>query len=246
MPKPLSILAGILLSGCMQTHAQQPAADPVTANTPAVAGAIMVFHQSAGLQSQLYNGRTHIGYPPNMLGSAYYLSNDAQLGAVEYDHILFEQVPLWYDEVREKLVVRHFNVVSTFELWSERVSRFWIGTHPFIRLVQQTGNTAHAPATGFYEVLASGKLDLLARRKKLLTDVIENLEVKKRVENNESFFARMNGTYYSVNNQRSLLSLINDKKKQVQQYMKKNGWKFRRDPENYLIKAVTYYNQSTS
>lgn len=245
MPKQLSIFICAFLFNCLLAHAQQPSPDSIAANGNEAAGALRVFHRSSGLQSQLYNGRTHIAYPPTMVGSAYYLSNDPQTGAVEYDHILFEQVPLWYDEVREKLVVQHFNGISAFELFSDRVSRFWIGTHPFIRLVQETGNSVNAPATGFYEVLGSGKLSLLAKRKKLIIEFIDNMEIKKRVDNNESFFVRADSVYYPVGSQRSLLSLMGDKKKGVQQYMKKNKWKFRRDPENYLVKAVTYYNQST-
>lgn len=242
MPKQLFILACSVLFFCCRTHAQQYPID--TATSTGVAGAVQVFLQATGKQSQLYTGRAHIAYMPNMLGSAYYLSNDPQGGAVEYDHILFRNVPLWYDEVREKVVVQHFNGVSAFELFSDRVSRFWLGSHPFVRIEQAAGDTANTPATGFYEVLCTGKLTLLARRKKLIADFIDNLEVRKRIDLKESFFARIDGIYYPVNSQSALLGVMKDKKRDVQQYMKKGKWKFRKGPENYLVKAAEYYNQS--
>lgn len=242
MPKQLFIPVCSILCMCCYAHAQQAPSD--SAASSGVAAAVQVFHQATGHQSQLYNGRVHIAYPPNMLGSAYYLSKDAQTGAVEYDHILFRNVPLWYDEVRDKVVVLHFNGVSAFELFSERIGRFWLGSHPFLRIVQEAGDTVHTPATGFYEELCTGKLTLLAKRKKLMVDFIDNMEVKKRIDLKESFFARIDGIYYPVNSQRALLSVMKDKKRDVQQYMKKGGWKFRKGPETYLVKATEYYNQS--
>ena len=246
MPKQLFILICSFLLVCNDSYAQQPFPDSATSGDDAAAGALRAFHQSAGHQSQLYSGRIHIAYPPNLIGSAYYLSNDPQSGAVEYDHILFRNVPLRYDEVRDKVVVQHFNAVSAFELFSDRISRFWLGgTHAFIRLVQEPADTAHTPATGFYEVLCTGRVTLLARRKKLVVDFIENMEVRQRIDLKESFFAEVEGVYYPVNTQRSLLAVLKDNKKEVQQYMKRSGPKFRKGPEDYLIRATTYYNQLT-
>lgn len=241
MPKQLFILVYLLV--CATLYAQQPFPDSSMSGNSTASGAIRAFHQSAGQQSQLYNGRIHIAYPVNLIGSAYYLSNDPQSGAVEYDHILFSDVPLRYDEVRDKVVVQHFNVVSAFELVSERVSRFWLGQHAFIRLVQEPADTDHTPATGFYEVLCTGKVTLLARRKKGVTDFIESMEVKQRIDLKESFFAKAGDVYYPVNTQRSLLAVLSDRKKEVQQYLKRSGPKFRKEPENYLVRATTYYNQ---
>ncbi|MBE7170664.1 MAG: hypothetical protein INR73_08740 [Williamsia sp.] len=242
MPKQLVVFIYSFLLVCRASYAQQSIADTAVTGTEAVAGAIQVFHRSAGQQSQLYNGRAHIPYQPSMLGSAYYVSNDPQAGAVEYDNILFRNVSLRYDEVRDKVVVQHFNTISAFELFSDRVSRFWVGPHPFVRLVQPDNDTAHTPTTGFYEILSTGKITLLARRKKLIIEFIENMEVKKRIELKESFFARVDGRYYPVNSQNALLDVMQDRKREVQQFMKKNSAKFRKGPENYLVKATDYYN----
>ena len=225
--------------------AQQPLPDSLSVQDIAIAEAVAVFHQAAGLQSQLYKGKLHISYSPAMQGSAYYLSNDVQAGTIEYDHIVFKNVPMWYDEVSDKVVVQHFNKISAFELTSERVDNFSIGDHQFIRIVRENDNAMNTPPTGFYEVLSSGNLTVLARRKKLVAEFIENMEVKKRIDNKESFYAKKSGLYYAVNNERSLYNVIKDKKTEVQQYLRKNKLKLRKTPDLALTRAAVLYNQLT-
>jgi hypothetical protein len=49
--------------------------------------------------------------------------------------------------------------------------------------------------------------------------------------------------YYTFKNERSLLKILNDKKKEIQQYLKKNGIRYKDDPERSMIMAVEYYNR---
>ncbi len=225
--------------------AQQPLPDSTSRPDAAVQQAISIFHHDTGLQSQLYNGRTHIRYEPNMIGIPYFLSNDPQTGSVQFENILFEHVPLWYDEVRDKVVVQHFNQISAFELTSERVGRFSIGPHPFIRIVRDSSHES-SPPTSFYEVLVAGNVTILARRKKVIAEFIENMEVRHRTDNKESFYALKDGRYYPVNNEHSFLAVLKDKKPEIQQYLKQNKIKFRKTPEAALVKAGIYYNQLTN
>lgn len=230
---------------CTRAGAQQPAPPPDSGIHAAVQQAIALSHREAGLQSQLYNGRVHNRYESNMLGVPYYLSNDPQTGSVEFEHILFEQVPLWYDAVKEKLVVQHFNQISAFELSSERVDRFTIGSHRFIRLVRDTLENASTLPTSFYEVLCTGKVTILARRKKLIAEFIDNMEVRHRVDNAETFYALKDGRYHPVNNQRSFFAVLKDRKAEVQHYLHRSKVKFRKNPEAALVQASVYYNQLT-
>ena len=239
----LVLLTALLLVNKITAQLLHP--DSLAVQDSAVQEAISVYHHYTGLQSQLYNGKTHIGYDPNMQGSAYYLSNDMQTGTIEYENIVFNNVPLRYDEVGEKVVVQHFNRISSFELTSEKVSRFSIGDHAFVRIEPKNSNDKNAPPAGFYEVLFSGDLTVFARRKKLVAEYIENMEVKRRIDNKESFYARRNGVFYPVNNERSLMAVMKDKENQVHQYLRKNKLKFRKTPDLVLTQAAVYYHQIT-
>jgi hypothetical protein len=49
--------------------------------------------------------------------------------------------------------------------------------------------------------------------------------------------------YYKFKNERSLLKILNDKKKEIQQYLKKNRVRYKDDPERSMIMAIEYYNR---
>jgi hypothetical protein len=50
--------------------------------------------------------------------------------------------------------------------------------------------------------------------------------------------------YYAIKNQKDMLHLLGEKKKEIQKYLKKNKVKFKKDPENTLIKIAEQYNQA--
>jgi hypothetical protein len=53
---------------------------------------------------------------------------------------------------------------------------------------------------------------------------------------------RKNNTYYPISSQGSLLSVFKDKKKELQQYIRSNEIKYRKEPEDAMVKIATYYD----
>ena len=207
----------------------------------AVGAAVSAYHLSMDKESALYNGPEHIGYDPKMIGSAYFGSNDWQTGSVYYDGILYRNVPMKYDEVLDKVVVQHFNIIFKLELFSNKVKWFDIAGHTFINIHSDSASTVKP---GFYDLLASGNVTVLAKRTKIIAEFIEGNEVKRRIDEKDLYYAVKGNTYYTLSNKRSLLKVLNDRRKEVQQYLRKNKIKFKRKSEYAIVKAVEYYNQS--
>ena len=234
------LLLAISLS-FMPAGAQE--ATPDSSHTQAIKQAIALYHQATDDQSPLYSGPEHVGYPPIMTGSAYFGTGEWQNGSVNYDGIWYQNVPMIYDQVRDKVVIRHFNTFYKIELTNDIVDRFTIGSHSFVNL--KTTNKSGTPKPGIYEVLVPGKLTLLSRTEKLVDEFIEGNEVRRRIKENTVYYALADSTYHTVANLHSLFTLFGNQKKEVQQHLRKNKIRLKRKSGQAMIKAAEYYNQLT-
>src|SRR6266404_950000 len=83
----------------------------------------------------IYNGINHEGYPSSIEGHAYFQSPDWQKGSVVYDRILYENIVMKYDLLKDQLIVRSKDRGGMFiGLFSPRVEEFSFSTFKFIRI----------------------------------------------------------------------------------------------------------------
>ena len=73
-----------------------------------------------------------------------------------------------------------------------------------------------------------------------------NIQISKVVISQNVYYIKKDGVYYTIKNKSSLLAVLKSKKKEVQQYLKTNNIKFKREPERAMIMAVRYYDQITN
>ena len=199
------------------------------------------YHQPAGPYAALYNGAEHIDYDPRMIGSAYFGDNDWKKGSVYYNNVLFTNVSLKFDLVRSKLVVLHHNQFYKLELVDAFLDSFSVDGQSFIKLRDK--EVPSPPAPGFYHRLVQGPVTVLVRREKIVREFIDGMELKREINEKYSYYLLKEGTYYAIDKQRDLLSLMGDDKKEVQQQWRAAGIKFRRQKEAAIVRAAQYYNQ---
>src|SRR5271154_905382 len=136
-----------------RTVAQSSAADSLVFKK-ALGNAVASYYQATGDQSRLYNGTQYAGYPFAFTeGTPFFLSDKQQKGSIEYDKVFYKDVSLLYDELSAVLIMQDAN--HRIQLLNDKISRFTILDYPFIRIVNDSNNSA-VPATGFYNVLYEG------------------------------------------------------------------------------------------
>ena len=72
---------------------------------------------------------------------------------------------------------------------------------------------------------------------------IDELVLEKYFINAEEYYIWKNDTYYSVKNQNQLLKVLKEREKELNQYRRKNGLRYKNDPEKYITALIEYYNQ---
>jgi hypothetical protein len=237
------ILAFFFLFRLYTLQAQQYLADSVLTTSP-VEYAKHIYHTRRGEESALYNGINHEGYSASIEGHAYFQSPDWQNGSVIYDHILYENIIMKYDLLKDQLIVTPKEKGGmSIALFSPRVERFSFSTFNFIRINKPGTNSS--PSAGFYQQLVQGKLTALSKRTKMISERIEDRTVLRKFEETVKFYLLKDGIYYPVRNKEDILTAVKDRRKDVQQFLSGKELKYRKDPEKTIIAVAEFYNQSS-
>ena len=114
--------------------------------------ALKTYHNYLTPETELYRGGQYAEYTFLIAkGHPYFDIDSMIIGTVSYNGILYENVPLKYDIVKDALLTDDPYDYYKISLISEQISRFTIGQHVFIRLTDSINRTA--PRVGFYEQL---------------------------------------------------------------------------------------------
>lgn len=223
-------------------QAQQYAADSVVTNS-SIDYAKHLYFTQRGEEASIYKGVHHIGYPVSIEGNAYFQSADWQTGSVLYDHILYENIEMRYDLYKDQLIVTPQEQGRMFiSLFSPRVTKFSFSGFNFIRIGNSDEKTS--PAPGFYLQLASGKLTMLAKKSKVISERIEGRTFLQKFDETVKYYLLKDSVYYPIKNKKDMLAAVKDKKKEVQQFLSKNKLNYRKGREKTLVAVAEFYNQT--
>ncbi len=222
-----------------QNRAGQLVATDSTFTRAAVQYAIARHQQVGNTLERLYNGPEYISYDRRLTGHAFFPTDTMRDGQVTYEGGQFT-VPLLYDIVKDVVVIVHTSGYR-MTLHSDRVQRFSVDTHTFIRL----DSSGQAVPKGFYDLLYGGSTQLLARRTKEI--LVNPTAFSFGIYNPKTaYYIRKNGRYFPAKNKRALLALLGDRRKQLMSYARQQKLKFRPSPEKAFLELTQQYDQLTS
>lgn len=212
-----------------------------TSSRQNVAKIVDVYYQSLGEQSPLYNGSQYIEYPFIIQEGHPFFASDSLVNAtIHLEGMTFGEVPMLYDIVKDQVVILDYHKFYKIILPSEKIQQFELPGHTFIRLLHDSTNEIK---TGFYEQLYNGKVSLLAKREKKISQKYSYTEIDNVVYSQSFYYIRKGNVFYPVTGKKSLMNILKPKQKEVQEYLKKNKIKFKRAQERAMLIAVEYYNQ---
>jgi hypothetical protein len=140
----------ILLISIFSQQVTAQNADDTTLRENAL-NAINAYYQTLGEESPLYNGSEYLEYAYTLQeGHPFYLSANFVNGNVNLDGMIFHDVPMLYDIIKDQLIIQDFQRVYKINLPADRVQQFFLLGHLFVRL---TRDSADQIKTGFYDQL---------------------------------------------------------------------------------------------
>lgn len=216
----------------------------------AIKNAINIYHEYLSPEPGLYNGSeyTYNTYYPFVIneGDPFFFSKNFDTGAVYYNGVLYEKVPLLYDIIHGEVLIRDPSRINILRLNDKYISWFRLYNHTFQKLYRDSAS-ANPLNTGFYAALYRGKTSLYKSVSKIFKENSASFQgLNKYTVETDEYFIKKNNDYFRVKNKKQLLNILSDRKKEVNQYMKKNRLKFKKAMEYTLINVVAYYDQLTA
>lgn len=217
---------------------------PDTSSLPAFKKVLTFYSKSFGNQLHIYNGKEYRPYRrPFDEGQPYFVTDKWSKGTVSYDGNQYDDVSILYNLVTDELIILDYNDIAMIELLKEKVAGFSVSGHSFLNITHDSLYSADIKE-GFYDVLAGGRAALLVKRSKNIQSFIKR-SIELKVFAKEQYYLKKDKHYFSLNGQKSLLEHLDDKRNEIQQYIKQNRLRFRKEPEETMTKIVDYYNQLT-
>ena len=216
----------------------QPA---IQADSAYINPAIEKYKQFIGDALPLYNGKAEENYQPFTKGNPYFISPNWQYGSVSFEGVHYKDVWLRYDEVKDNLIIQHPEYRLTIYLFSPRVQYFTLLGSTFVYI---SASDKSLMKSGFYQLVASGKLTILAKREKVIEEVIIMNVLERNVMEKITYYAMLNGSYYRIQKLNEILKLLNINQHDIRIAFKTKHLKFRKDPEKSLLQISEIYNHS--
>jgi hypothetical protein len=237
MCKLTAIVFAVLCSTCILA---QQAANDTARYGQSMQDAISSYFRFINDGSGIYNGVEHPPYFYKIEGIAYYKVDEWQKATIEYNGLLYTDVPAKYDQVKDQVIVKHPTGLS-LGLFSPRVTYFILNGEKFIYIPGHGNN--QIPAPGFYHQLRTGTFTALAKRRKWIEEKIEDHEIKRRIAFENRYYLVKEGVYYGLRKEKSLLALMGERRTEVRQALRKAKARFRKDPEKAVLTALDQYNK---
>ena len=184
-----------------------------------------------------------LGYNYQTKGHPFFLSDKLEPGSIFYDGSLYTDRQLSYNIFQDEVITLHFNNVFRFTLVKEKLQSFSFLGHTFVRIIPDSINSSIIN-TGFYDWLYDGKkVSVYAKRTKKVEDHISTGDLESYFIEQYHYYFKINDKFYAVNSKKSVIKLFPGDKRQIQDALRKNKVKYRKDPER-AMKIIAAYEDS--
>ena len=205
--------------------------------------AISFYRNTVGGNSSLYKGRLYVGFNKLIKGHQFLDTDEWQPGSLFYQGNLYKGVPMLYDIFKDELVILHTNGFLKIQLLKSELDKFTFLNSTFVN-IQQKDSLNSLPSSGIYEMIYEGDIAVLVKRRKLIKETIQEMEVKREFEQTNQYYIYKDNNYHEVKRKASVLKVLKEQKKEVRKRLKEEGIKFRRDKELAIVKMVSFYEQA--
>lgn len=187
---------------------------------------------------ELITGGQYAEAPKTIEGHPFYFSRQFENGSLQINGITYPQVPLMYDSYRDQVLTFHPIYNQKILINPEKVDQFRLANGDRFQFFEgNSGFLYHL--NGLYKVLNDG--DVLGLVKEFKTTKDKN-DISKYtdvfVEKTE-FFIWKKGEFFKIGKAKQIPVVLNVDKKQLKRTMKKQGVRFKSEPEKYLSLAIS-------
>ena len=197
-------------------------------------------HYAAGYMSAvsnhaaLFSGNRQLPFTLHTLNHPYFRSDDFFSGKLSYEGVVYPKVWLRWDLYRDELMILS-PVNYSIILQSEHID--FAEIHDYRIFYLHSDGLPGCPSSGNYILLYSGNHRLIEK----LTNEL-NLKDKNSSEYyfilSTRLYLQKDEVYHKIKNRRTLLKALDTHRKELKQFIRANGFGFKRDAETMALEVV--------
>lgn len=201
---------------------------------------IQLADKKYGLDDLLVNGKRYQPVRINVNGTPDF-EWDNSLGAKLFiKGQSFENIDLKYDIETDQLIL--INILEQgFErqiiMSTSLVDSFCLGNQLFINFAQLYPTSGEQ---GYYEKIFSGSSLLLKKHKKIYLRIYDSANKGRFSPQKAILFMYSEGRLINVNSKMAFLNFFDDNKKEIRQYIRRNGFNYKKASNDELYKLMTF------
>ena len=200
------------------------------------------YFNAAGNHASIYSGREEPLYMFKAVNHPYLDTDKFMMGTLSVDGCIYPIVPMRLNQDIEELAVLSPNRIFSVIIPREQLD-YAIIDSLYIVYHKPVSADGRVMPEGYYVRIYDGETQVWKRKVSFINTKVENLTIDYIFESNTRRYIYIDGVYYPVNKQRSVLKLFASKKKEIKKMFKHSGLKYNEDPEKAIVAITRYYDE---
>ena len=188
----------------------------------------------------LFNGRVWQSMYSNVVGDEFLISKDWLTGDVSINEMTFPDVQLRYDIFNDQLLAKYNNAIFV-QLNKEFIREFTLTRENRKYTFQNFSGGKDNPVNGFGQVLYKGDIYLIIKTvKQILPLAVDNKY--DEFYQLQTIYVLKGDKFYKVTGRKDLISILADRKQQIQTFIRENKIRIRRKEAESYIPVLKFYD----
>lgn len=202
-----------------------------------------IYQSNIPLHQETISGGFYVDPPPSIQGDPYFSSKNFEIGNLTVNGITYQNVPLLYNIYSDEIITFHPEHRQRVLIKTDKINAFSFlekSKSNFVKIAENPDYSHHG--NGFYEVIASGKVDLLDKHYKTRKEKRELSKYTSEFLEKNDFWLRKGGEMRLVRKKGEVFDFLDLEKKEVRKMAKQQNLIFKSDKRAYLLMVVSHYN----
>jgi len=208
----------------------------------ALESTIKMYDRSLKQNSFIFNGRIYNDVYGGLRGHPYFMEDYWETGRVTFKGQQFDSLYLMYEIYNDLLLLNSYNNlgrVAPIELNSHDIQNFYLHDHSFVFLEADSSSVF---PEGFYDAVYKGtSVSIYAKRKKEIHKNMSANGLWEELREADIYYLKKGNMYYRIRNNGSVVKVLEEHKKAVRTYIRKNNIDLKINSERGLVMIVSYF-----
>lgn len=190
--------------------------------------------------ASFFTGSEYTARGRDIVGHPFFEKSPANRSELNYDGVDYYNIPLLYDLYADALILQDHSRNYNIQLGNSKIGHFKLDQTLFIKQgLPSSGKNNH---DGFFQVLYSGKVQALAKKKKMLVHRTNAEKTISSYQPYNTYYLVKDKEWWTIKSKKDLIHALADRKTAIRKFLTESHITFKEQPETLIAKTVSFYD----